>query len=185
MALDLSHAGLQPHPPIIPGYILGIHHLSSLRMRGFQSLVVPLAFPLRLVPSVAHSRALSVLLNQVMAEALRDGELDFLVGRRVGIEVDDIGVRYCLGVSGGRIRGYGKDSAPDATVAGGVGDFLLLAARREDADTLFFQRRLRMSGDTELGLYLKNFLDAFEPPARWAPLVRALDRVAGLRLPGR
>lgn len=185
MALDLSHAGLQPHPSIIEGYILDIHHLSSVRMRGFQSLVVPLAFPLRLVPSVAHSRALSVLLNQVMAEALRDGELDFLVGRRVGIEVDDIGVRYCLGVGGGRIRGYGKDFAPDATVAGGVGDFLLLAARREDADTLFFQRRLRMSGDTELGLYLKNFLDAFEPPARWAPLIRALDRVAGFRLPGR
>ncbi|WP_374238804.1 SCP2 domain-containing protein [Thiocapsa sp. C3-sup] len=154
-------------------------------MRGLKSFVVPLTFPLRLVPSVAHSRALSVILNQVMAEALRDGELDFLVGRRVGIEVDDIGVRYCLGVSGGRISGYGKDSVPDATVAGGLGDFLLLAARREDADTLFFQRRLRMSGDTELGLYLKNFLDAFEPPARWAPLVRALDRVAGFRLPGR
>jgi predicted lipid carrier protein YhbT len=62
---------------------------------------------------------------------------------------------------------------------------MLLAARREDADTLFFQRRLRMSGDTELGLYLKNFLDAFEPPARWVPLTRALDRMAGLRFPGR
>ncbi len=89
-----------------------------------------------------------------------------------------------LVVGGGRIRGYGKDFAPDATVAGGVGDFLLLAARREDADTLFFQRRLRMSGDTELGLYLKNFLDAFEPPARWAPL-RGHSIAWRLRFPGR
>jgi predicted lipid carrier protein YhbT len=148
-----------------------------------QRLLYPLTFPLRLLPSVLHSQALATALNQVMKEAMEEGELDFLEGRRVGIEIDDIGVRYRLGLSGGRIRGYGDDTPPDATVAGGLSEFLLLAARREDADTLFFQRRLRMSGDTELGLYLKNFLDAFEPPARWAPLTRALDRVVGLRFP--
>lgn len=145
----------------------------------------PLTFPLRLMPSVLHSRALAGILNQVMKEALADGELDFLEGRRVAIEIDDIGVRYRLGLTNGRICGYGQDTPADASIAGGLHEFLLLAARREDADTLFFQRRLRMSGDTELGLYLKNFLDAFEPPARWAPLTRALDRMANLRFPGR
>lgn len=154
-------------------------------MTSSRSLLVPLTLPLRLVPGVLHSHALALLLNQVMKEAIADGELDFLINRRVGIEIDDIGVRYCLGLSGNRIQGYGKGTPPDASVAGSLRDFALLAARREDADTLFFQRRLRMSGDTELGLYLKNFLDAFEPPARWAPLTRALERVAGLRLPGR
>ena len=153
-------------------------------MPSAQRLLFPLTFPLRLIPSVLHSQTLATVLNQVMKESLAEGELDFLDGRRVGIEIDDIGVRYCLGVSGGHIRGYGKDLPPDASVAGGLREFMLLAARREDADTLFFQRRLRMSGDTELGLYLKNFLDAFEPPARWAPLTRALDRMAGLRFPG-
>ena len=145
----------------------------------------PLTFPLRLMPSVMHSRVLATMLNQVMKEALLEGELDFLQGRRVAIEIDDIGVRYLLGLADGRIRGYGNESKADASIAGGLREFLLLAARREDADTLFFQRRLRMSGDTELGLYLKNFFDAFEPPARWAPLTRALDRMASLRFPGR
>ncbi len=154
-------------------------------MSSAQRLLFPLTFPLRLLPGVLHSHALATLLNQVMKEALADGELDFLDGRRVGIEIDDIGVRYRLGVNLGHIRGYGDDVQPDASVAGSLKDFMLLAARREDADTLFFQRRLRMSGDTELGLYLKNFLDAFEPPVRWAPLTRALDRLAGLRFPGR
>jgi len=37
---------------------------------------------------------------------------------------------------------------------------MMLAARSVDADTLFFQRRLKIEGDTELGLSLKNFLDA-------------------------
>jgi predicted lipid carrier protein YhbT len=35
-----------------------------------------------------------------------------------------------------------------------------LALRREDPDTLFFSRRLVLEGDTELGLVVKNALDA-------------------------
>ena len=34
-----------------------------------------------------------------------------------------------------------------------------LASRLEDADTLFFQRRLELTGDTELGLTARNLLD--------------------------
>ncbi len=154
-------------------------------MRAPQRILYPLTFPLRLMPGIVHSRVLATMLNQVMKDALVDGELDFLHGRRVAIEIDDIGVRYLLGLTEGQIRGYGDDAPADASIAGGLREFLLLAARREDADTLFFQRRLRMSGNTELGLYLKNFFDAFEPPARWAPLMRALDRMANLRFPGR
>ncbi|NEX19009.1 sterol-binding protein [Thiorhodococcus mannitoliphagus] len=145
----------------------------------------PLTLPLRIVPSVLHSRALATMLNQVMKEALEEGELDFLIGRRIAIEIDDIGVRYRLGLTDGKIRGYGDDMPADASIAGGLHEFLLLAARREDADTLFFQRRLRMSGDTELGLYLKNFLDAFEPPEKFQPLMRALDKMASIRFPGK
>ncbi|MNN64209.1 hypothetical protein D3C81_1796400 [compost metagenome] len=35
----------------------------------------------------------------------------------------------------------------------------MLASRQQDADTLFFQRRLTLIGDTELGLTLRNLLD--------------------------
>ena len=149
-------------------------------MSSLHPLLKPLALPLRFLPVEVHSVALAKVLNQVMKEAIAEGELDFLEGRRVGIEVDDVGARYRLGLSDGKIRGYGARDPADATITGDLHDLLLLAARREDADTLFFQRRLRMSGDTELGLYLKNFLDAFEPPARLASLVKALDRLADL-----
>lgn len=39
---------------------------------------------------------------------------------------------------------------------------LFNCARKEDPDTLFFQRRLQIEGDTELGLYVKNLMDAIE-----------------------
>ena len=59
-----------------------------------------------------------------------------------------------------------------------AGQDLLLASRLEDADTLFFQRRLELSGDTELGLTLRNVLDRL--PWEQVPLgLRiALNRLA-------
>ena len=48
----------------------------------------------------------------------------------------------------------------DVTVRASLADYLALALRREDPDTLFFTRRLVLEGDTELGLALKNALDA-------------------------
>lgn len=153
-------------------------------MSSLPPFLYPLTLPLRLFPGTLHSQILASILNQVMREAIASGELDFLQGRQVSIEIEDLGVSYRLGLENGRIRGYRDLRPADAIIAGNLYEFLLLAARREDADTLFFQRRLRMSGDTELGLYLKNFLDAFEPPPRWRPLVALLERLADLRLPG-
>ena len=40
----------------------------------------------------------------------------------------------------------------------------MMVERQEDPDTLFFSRRLSMEGDTELGLLVKNTLDAIELP---------------------
>ena len=48
----------------------------------------------------------------------------------------------------------------DVTVRARVEDYVALALRREDPDSLFFTRRLVIEGDTETGLALKNALDA-------------------------
>ncbi|MEE8428093.1 MAG: SCP2 sterol-binding domain-containing protein, partial [Gammaproteobacteria bacterium] len=52
---------------------------------------------------------------------------------------------------------------------------------REDSDTLFFQRRLRMEGDTELGLEIKNFLDSLDADA--LKLVKPLNSALQKALP--
>jgi predicted lipid carrier protein YhbT len=66
------------------------------------------------------------------------------------------------------------DAAPaDLTISARARDFLALLAREEDPDTLFFNRRLLMEGDTDLGLLVKNTLDGIDlprfDPARLAP----------------
>ena len=39
---------------------------------------------------------------------------------------------------------------------------MCLMNRQQDPDTLFFQRRLMLTGDTELGLEIRNVLDAID-----------------------
>ena len=72
------------------------------------------------------------------------------------------------------------DAVPDLTISASAHDFVLLAQRKEDPDTLFFSRRLAMEGDTELGLMVKNTIDAIElpvfDPQQFAP-VKVLGRL--------
>lgn len=49
---------------------------------------------------------------------------------------------------------------PDVTVRANLADYIALALRREDPDTLFFSRRIVIEGDTALGVALKNALDS-------------------------
>jgi predicted lipid carrier protein YhbT len=53
---------------------------------------------------------------------------------------------------------------PDLSFSANLSAFLQLLARQEDPDTLFFNRELSIVGDTELGLVIKNMLDAVELP---------------------
>jgi predicted lipid carrier protein YhbT len=115
-----------------------------------------------------------------LAGPLASGALAALESRRIGIEVDDLGLRWVVVLRDGGMRACADGESAEATVRGSATDLLLLASRREDADTLFFQRRLRLTGDTELGLTARNLLDQL--PWEDVPLgLRiALHRGAGL-----
>ena len=56
----------------------------------------------------------------------------------------------------------GNQHKPDTKISGDFISFIQLATRREDPDTLFFQRKLSIEGDTELGLTIKNIIDNLE-----------------------
>ena len=61
---------------------------------------------------------------------------------------------------------------PDLTISASAQDFMLLAQRRQDPDTCSSAAAWSMEGDTELGLVVKNALDALELPllaCHWSP----------------
>ncbi len=111
----------------------------------------------RAFPDRWQHALLEKVMERVLAVPLRDGSLDFMKGRRLGIEVSDLGLRWVLILDEGRLR-VTVDEA-EASVRGSATDLLLLAGRLEDADTLFFQRALVLTGDTELGLTARNLLE--------------------------
>ena len=135
----------------------------------------PLALPLSLIPTTVHSTVLVQALNRIFAPELADGELDFLQDRVMLVRVTDGRLSYRITLTGGKLKAAAGNQPHDLSIEGTIYDFLLLATRREDADTLFFNRRLRLGGDTELGLYVKNFLDALELEDRLGPFLKLLN----------
>jgi len=112
------------------------------------------------VPLVLKRQLVERLLNRTFAEPLAEGDFDVLAGRRVCLHVEDLGVVLTLTLEGEQFL-LTRDQG-EATIRGGWREFLCLATRREDPDALFFQRRLVIEGDTELGLTVKNLLDSRE-----------------------
>jgi O2-independent ubiquinone biosynthesis accessory factor UbiT len=114
---------------------------------------------LRLVPETPQRRLLERALRRVLQRPLAEGELAFLQGRVLAVELVDVELRWVIGFDAGQLLVLPSQSEAEATVRGSLTDLLCLAGRLEDADTLFFQRRLLMTGDTELGLTARNLLD--------------------------
>jgi len=170
----------------------------SWRQRLIHTLPGQLLRPLSLLPRPFTQQGFVLLCNQFFSVALAADELDFLDRRVLCIALDDAGIALSLSLTDKRLRSINAQQPADVTIRGTTYDLMLMMSQQEDADTLFFQRRLRLEGDTELGLHLKNFLDAWEPPASvrllqqitatgvsWAERFMEADRRAPLIQPDR
>lgn len=122
-----------------------------------------LKYHCRLTPFFVHKGLIEQALAVVFKEALSDGELDFLADRTVTITIVDLDWAFTLTLNSERLVVLPSVPAPNAVMKASSQDLLRIAARKVDPDTLFFQRRLMMTGDTELGLAVKNLLDSLEP----------------------
>lgn len=134
--------------------------------------VLPL---LRRVPFALQRLTLEQALNRCLAEPLGDGEFDLLRGRWLCLRIADLDLTWYLTRHRDGLR-IAQRARADVTIRGNWREFLLLASRQEDPDTLFFRRRLVIEGDTELGLTLKNLIDSLDPQVLPAWLWRNLER---------
>ncbi len=104
-------------------------------------------------------------LNLALARQLPADVGAALEGKSLRIAVRDAGVAFDFSWQAGSFTARPRHAQqPDLTIAASAADFVALARREQDPDTLFFSRRLVMEGDTELGLMVKNTIDALELP---------------------
>jgi predicted lipid carrier protein YhbT/chorismate mutase len=179
----------QRQPPIQPGMLtasMSTSHASTPTSptAGSQWLLRCLPPParlaplLRLMPEHLRGQLLERAMARVLATPLAAGELEFMQGRRLGIEVTDLDLRWVIKCQDNRLMVCNEPA--EASVRGTTTDLLLLASRLEDADTLFFQRRLMLTGDTELGLTVRNLLERL--PWESVPLGLRIGLNRGARL---
>lgn len=147
----------------------------------------PLTRPFsRLVRRLPHpgSAVFAAMLNVSLRRDLPQDVYLLLTGRRVEIAVSDWGVRFRVGVTPDRFVPLAPSAIVDLSITATARDFGLLASGEEDADTLYFDRRVVVEGDTELALLIKNTLDALPAP-KMRKLIRvlhrAMDRIRSFR----
>ncbi|HBR0848802.1 TPA: SCP2 domain-containing protein [Klebsiella pneumoniae] len=161
--------------------------LDKLRSRLVHFGPSLMSVPVKLAPFALKRQVLEQVLSWQFRQALAEGELEFLEGRWLSIHVRDIGLLWYTSVVDGRLV-VSQQADADVSFSADASDLLMIAARKQDPDTLFFQRRLVIEGDTELGLYVKNLMDAIEleqmPKALRVMLLQLADFVeAGLKIP--
>ena len=121
-----------------------------------------LRLPVSLIPFGVKKSAMIFMLQRIFKEALTDGDFDFLEDRFLKVSVDDLQLSCFITLQNGQLLVQEHSEQCDVSFAGGLNDLILIAGRKEDPDSLFFQRRLRIEGDTELGLEVKNLMDSLD-----------------------
>lgn len=137
----------------------------------------PVAWVVSRLPAMPPSFALARALDFGVGRIVSREQVAPLAGRRFALVVRDLGLAMHVASTPAGFRASRPPHAPDVTIAATLADFIALARREEDPDTLFFARRLSIEGDTELGLTLKNLLDGIDWDtivSRLPPLLRYL-----------
>lgn len=118
------------------------------------------------LPQWPHALNLALALNAARTlGVLPEDSLRELEGRHFRVTVLDTGMEVNFTYGGGAFHPvFTSSGTPDLHFAARLSAFLQLVSRQEDPDTLFFNRTLTIEGDTELGLRVKNMLDALEWP---------------------
>ena len=118
------------------------------------------------LPDYPHALILCAALNYDKKRGiLPEDDLEHLAGKSFCVEMTDGGTSafFTFDAVQQKFKPI-NDKKADVYFKAKLAGFLQLLLRQEDPDTLFFKRHLQLEGDTELGLFIKNMLDAVEIP---------------------
>lgn len=121
----------------------------------------PLARLVARLPAFPASFAFARACNLLAWRSLRELDWSEVSGHVFCVQVQDIGARVYFSLQPDGFR-PARQGAADVTFTASAEDFVRLGLRLEDPDTLFFNRRLMIEGNTDLGLRVKNMLDGVD-----------------------
>lgn len=150
-------------PDLVPSRLL-----KSLPTPSFSKFI---QFTEPKLPFSLRKKVAEQLLNYLFKEQLEDDEFYFLEGQQLGLEVRDLGIQVAFTCEYEKLVVLPAQQ-PDAWIRGESADFIKMASQDVDPDTLFFQRKLVIEGNTELGLAIKNLMDSVD----WSEMPAVFQR---------
>lgn len=118
--------------------------------------------PLAQIPYPLQSLLLTNILGHLFKQAFEAGDISFMQHKWLNISISDAQLSWYFSCNTQNKVLSKKNGTFDVSIRGNLKSFVLLAAQKEDPDTLFFQRDLIIEGDTDLGLRIKNLLDSLD-----------------------
>ena len=149
MSAGSAPAPSPPLPPGLPAWLAPLHRRIAARVER--------------LPTTPPSFLAAKLLDRFLLPRLPDDARAALDGHSVELCVSDFGIRVRLELAAGRFTPAGDATPPVLRIVAPTTSYWRLLRGEDDPDRLFFERALVMEGDTELGLVLKNTLDAIGP----------------------
>lgn len=120
--------------------------------------------PLKIIPSWMQGAGLGLFLDHVVENSPEFKErLEEIDDRYFLFEATDVGQRFYLHIKDNTIKvKLHHPDPPDVTMKGEFSVLMGLMTRKIDPDTVFFSRKLEITGDTAAALCFKNILDSIE-----------------------
>ncbi len=119
-------------------------------------------FQLKVMPMKMKLHIINLAMNHFFKEAINDGELDFLEDKTFTINVDDIQYSTTITLKNQQLIAIDTIKKADVVLYSTFNPLILMISRKEDPDTLFFNRTLAIEGNTALVLEIKNWLDSLD-----------------------
>ena len=118
------------------------------------------------MPLKLNAMVVEKVLNTAFAEQISDGDFEFLQDRALQVEIIDAKLFIGLSFQQNRITCFYFNRVActsDVMLSIDTLNAINLIQQEVDPDTLFFQRKLRINGDTELAHHVKNTIDTLDP----------------------
>lgn len=119
-------------------------------------------YQLKIMPNKLKIQLINRAMNHFFKDSIQEGELDFLVNKSFQINVEDLDYSTTITIKNNQLIASNNLNKADVILKSTFNPLVLLISRKEDPDTLFFNRALAIEGNTALVLEIKNWLDSLD-----------------------
>lgn len=162
-------------------FIKNSHVLKKSQQKAVEHSATLLAIAQRIMPTKVENYFVLHQVKRLSQPFMDEGEIDFLDNKIVLVELSDLKSRWYFTKIGQQLVMLEKNKAltmaseADVVFSASLDALVLMASQKVDPDTLFFNRKLKITGDSELGLEIKNLFDQFDLEILDKPFKKILD----------